>query len=103
MKREKPAVAVFATLFCFCLNFCLPVGLVQAEPPLPQEEEREDWHGSLGRKAISKWRQKRSVGGYPDGSFRPDQSLTRAEFVALVNRVFNYTQKAPLQCYGSFP
>lgn len=28
--------------------------------------------------------------GYPDGSFRPDQVVSRAEFVAFVNRTFNF-------------
>jgi hypothetical protein len=27
------------------------------------------------------------VNGYPDGTFRPDQPITRAEFMTLVNRV----------------
>ena len=29
--------------------------------------------------------------GYPDGSYRPDQAITRAEFFALVNNSFKYT------------
>lgn len=33
------------------------------------------------------------VGGYEDGSFRPDGYLTRAEFVKIVNRVFLYREK----------
>jgi hypothetical protein len=28
------------------------------------------------------------IAGYPDGSFRPDQPVTRAEFAALVNKAF---------------
>ena len=29
------------------------------------------------------------VNGYPDGSFKPDQYITRAEFVTLVNNVLD--------------
>ncbi|PKM94700.1 MAG: hypothetical protein CVU84_09300 [Firmicutes bacterium HGW-Firmicutes-1] len=29
--------------------------------------------------------------GYPDGSFKPDEAITRAEFFSLVNNAFNYT------------
>lgn len=32
--------------------------------------------------------------GYPDGSFRPDNSITRAEFFSLVNNVFKYTEES---------
>ncbi|MEK8130484.1 immunoglobulin-like domain-containing protein [Paenibacillus filicis] len=37
------------------------------------------------------------VEGYPDGTFKPDSSVTRAEFMALVNRTFNYTAKADIK------
>jgi hypothetical protein len=30
------------------------------------------------------------VNGYPDMTFRPDQSISRAEFLALINNTFNY-------------
>ncbi len=30
------------------------------------------------------------VSGYPDGSLRPERELTRAEFVAMVNRAYGY-------------
>ena len=29
------------------------------------------------------------VNGYPDGSFKPDQAITRAEVVAVINRVLD--------------
>ena len=29
------------------------------------------------------------LNGYPDGTYRPDQPITRAEFIAIVNRVLN--------------
>ena len=32
------------------------------------------------------------VGGYPDGNLHPERSLTRAEFVAMVNRAYGYRQ-----------
>ncbi|MGD9569978.1 MAG: S-layer homology domain-containing protein [Sedimentibacter sp.] len=33
------------------------------------------------------------IEGYPDGTFRPDNNITRAELVKIANLVFNYTQK----------
>jgi|GEM_PF-6485717 len=32
------------------------------------------------------------MSGYPDGSFKPDQSITRAEFVSLINRAAGYKE-----------
>lgn len=34
------------------------------------------------------------INGYTDGTFRPDNSITRAEFVKLVNKAFGFTEKA---------
>lgn len=36
------------------------------------------------------------VHGYGDGTFRPDQQVTRAEFITIVNRSFRFTAVAPL-------
>ncbi|MEG0181476.1 MAG: N-acetylmuramoyl-L-alanine amidase [Peptostreptococcaceae bacterium] len=33
------------------------------------------------------------INGYSNGTFKPDESITRAEFIKLVNRTFNYTSK----------
>jgi hypothetical protein len=34
-----------------------------------------------------------AVGGYPDGSFKPDKSITRAEFVTVLVKAFNLSSK----------
>lgn len=34
--------------------------------------------------------------GYPDGSFKPDNEITRAEFFALINNTFGFTQTTDL-------
>jgi hypothetical protein len=31
--------------------------------------------------------------GYPDGSFKPEGNITRAELVKIVNKIYSYTQK----------
>ncbi len=33
------------------------------------------------------------IDGYPDGTFKPEGDITRAEFVKIANLVFNYTEK----------
>lgn len=36
------------------------------------------------------------VSGYEDGSVKPDNNISRAEFVTLTNKLFNYSQKADI-------
>lgn len=42
---------------------------------------------------ISKLAEKGIIVGYPDGTFKPEGNITRAELVKIVNMVFEYTQK----------
>ena len=44
-------------------------------------------------KEITKWQSQQVVNGYPDGTFKPGNSITRAEFFKLVNSIFNYVEK----------
>lgn len=39
---------------------------------------------------------KKIVSGYSDGNFKPDQSITRAEFFKVINGVFGYSEKAEI-------
>jgi len=38
--------------------------------------------------AITLWQSKGVINGYPDGTFKPNQTITRAEFVSILNKVF---------------
>lgn len=49
-----------------------------------------DISGHWAEKGIKAWAARQLAGGYPDGTFRPDNQITRAEFFTLVNRAFNY-------------
>ncbi|MCR8745440.1 family 10 glycosylhydrolase [Romboutsia lituseburensis] len=44
--------------------------------------------------AIASFIEKGYVGGYEDNTFRPDNSITRAEFVKILNGVFNITNSS---------
>jgi hypothetical protein len=55
-----------------------------------------DIKGHWAESQISKWTDKGLIKGYEDGSFKPDHSITRAEFMALVNRSFSFTEKAAI-------
>ena len=45
---------------------------------------------------IESWAEKGYVSGYQDGSFKPDQNITRAEFMVIVNKAFGFTKTAPI-------
>jgi hypothetical protein len=40
---------------------------------------------------IEEWVEKGFIEGYSDGTFKPDNNITRAEFITLINRAFGYT------------
>lgn len=40
---------------------------------------------------IDRWKSHGIVNGYKDGSFRPNEKITRAEFVTVVNKLFGYS------------
>ncbi|KAA5805771.1 S-layer homology domain-containing protein [Thermoanaerobacterium thermosaccharolyticum] len=49
----------------------------------------KDISGHWAEKEINSWISKGLIAGYEDGAFKPDNPITRAEFIALVNRSFN--------------
>lgn len=66
----------------------LGAGASFAQPP--------DIQGHWAEKQINGWIDKGLAKGYPDGSFKPDYSITRAEFITLVNKSFGFTGSAPV-------
>ncbi|MCX7745390.1 MAG: S-layer homology domain-containing protein [Clostridia bacterium] len=57
------------------------------------KDKVEHW----AQKTIDEFYEKGYISGYSDGSFKPDNPITRAEFVTLVNRVFGFKEKANIQ------
>ena len=47
-----------------------------------------DIEGHWAQPCIQQLAQRRIISGYPDGTFRPDASVTRAEFAAIVTNAF---------------
>lgn len=48
----------------------------------------EDLEGHWAEQQVRDWIDEELAKGYPDGTFRPDDSVTRAEFVTWINRAF---------------
>jgi hypothetical protein len=55
---------------------------------------KNDVKGHWSEETVTKWLGKQWVQGYPDRRFKPNESLTRAELMALINRAFGYTMEA---------
>lgn len=69
------------------LSMSIPVVYSQAAPV-------SDIQNHWAKQEISTWITQGFIKGYPDGTFRPDSTITRAEFISLVNRVFAFSEKA---------
>jgi len=55
-----------------------------------------DTKGHWAEAQLNDWMQQGLLKGYDDGSAKPDEPITRAEFMALVNRVYRWTDKADI-------
>ncbi|MBA2938994.1 S-layer homology domain-containing protein [Paenibacillus sp. CGMCC 1.16610] len=53
--------------------------------------ESPDYQTNWASKEISKWQSSGIVSGYPDGNFRPDAPITRAEFFKLISETMGLT------------
>ncbi|HAU31989.1 MAG TPA: hypothetical protein DCW46_06985 [Desulfotomaculum sp.] len=74
------------TAFCLILALLFILSLAGVSFAQPSDIQNH-WAG----KQISDWIDKGLAQGYPDGTFKPDNSITRAEFVSLINRSFQLT------------
>ena len=50
----------------------------------------KDYDGHWAQATIQKWIDEGRISGYPDGSFKPEANITRAEFVKMVNSIIDY-------------
>ncbi|HBC93168.1 MAG TPA: hypothetical protein DCZ10_09810, partial [Pelotomaculum sp.] len=75
----------------FFLVLCLLPVLSCIAAALPS-----DISGHWAEKQIEDWISQSLASGYPDGTFQPDSLITRAEFMALINRAFGFTGEAPI-------
>lgn len=64
--------------------------------PVQAASQLSDIEGSFAKNEIQAWIDAGLVQGYSDGTFKPEQFITRASFIALVNRAFGYTHEAEI-------
>ena len=56
------------------------------------QEKNNDINGHWAEKEITQWIEKGIVSGYPDGSFKPNKPIKRAEFITMVNASFGFDE-----------
>jgi len=80
---------IVAVLVILCLMFSLI-------PANTFAVAASDISGHWAQVKIQSWMDQGLIKGYPDGTFKPDQNVTRAEFMTLANRAFGYTTVVPI-------
>lgn len=58
-----------------------------------------DYETHWASKEITKWLDKGVMEGYEDGTFRPDEPITRAEFSKIIVELFGYSSNAQSKDY----
>jgi len=93
MANKKIGLRIASTgLAAALLSSTTLTGLGNAEAA---SSAASDVKGHWAESRIAQWTELGWVRGYADGTFRPDASITRAEFAALANRAFGLKGSAP--------
>jgi len=61
-----------------------------------------DYAGHWAEETIDKWLKEGLISGFPDGTFRPDEGVTRAQIAVLVNAAFGFVDAAEI-AYDDVP
>ena len=67
-----------------------------AVPYASAETEFNDIDGHWAKNVIEKWKDSGYINGYPDGSFKPDNPVTRAELSRILTSVFDLNENEHL-------
>lgn len=81
-KLKKPISLLLAVVALFTL---LPVSAIASF-----DDSVTHW----AAEAIDRWSEEKVVNGYPDGSFRPDDNITRAEMATILSNLLLLNDKA---------
>ena len=89
--KHKFIKIIVSKLLIACLVFS-SVGMAFAATAATTTDIKGHW----AEAEITSWIEKGFIKGYEDNSFKPNNSITRAEFMALVNRSFAFTEQAKI-------
>jgi hypothetical protein len=78
-----------ATMTCLALSLSF-AGVASAS------SAPNDVKGNWAEKQLTNWLDKGLISGYSDGSFKPNNTITRAEFIVLVNKAYHFDNQASI-------
>lgn len=79
-------------LIALVLSFTISIPVLSMNA-MAESDLTGHWAGNT----IQEWINKGLAKGYVDGSFKPDNNITRAEYMSLVNNAFGLTAKTEIQ------
>ncbi|ETT48126.1 Ig domain-containing protein [Paenibacillus sp. FSL R7-269] len=68
------------------------MGTVLAQPAVSK-----DYEGHWAQQTIQSWLDSGLLKGFGDGSVKPNQTITRAEFMTLINRSYHFTEQSKVK------
>ncbi|WP_188997407.1 S-layer homology domain-containing protein [Paenibacillus nasutitermitis] len=74
----------------------LIISLIGSVMPWVAAAKPNDTDAHWASQTMEKWAENGLLSGYADGSYQPDQSVTRAEFIALANRAYKLEARSPV-------
>jgi hypothetical protein len=86
IKRKRKSL-VRAISLILCLMIMFPATIFAQQPAT-------DYSGHWAEKNIKSFVEKDFITLGKDGSFKPDKTITRAEFAAIANKAFGFTEKS---------
>ncbi|MCX5780363.1 MAG: S-layer homology domain-containing protein, partial [Firmicutes bacterium] len=99
-RRIVERLTILVLIISLILGFSLSAAAEESIPSLTTSlvsVQPSDIQGNWAEPQITAWLDKGIVHGYPDGTFKPDSSITRAEFVTMTNQAFGFSASVPMQ------
>ena len=92
MNNFKKLIAMVLCLMLLLGNLVYADEVMLISAPI-----EKDYEGHWAQATIEKWLNEGRVSGYPDGSYKPDNRVTRAEFVKMVNGIIDYSKMGDIK------
>ena len=90
--KNRTAKRLLSLVLIAALTMTLFVGVVS--PTRAAAAEFSDVNGHWAKNSIVRWMDEDVIHGYPDGTFRPNDKITRAEFATVLKNLLLLTEQA---------